>query len=393
MKKLSTALIIICCVMHGHAQGLLNKVKAKAAQEVNKIENSATGNTNTASSNQNKLSANVTRTVITALNQGEVFDYQESCIDLGSSLNQIEFVLRSGSKCFSFKNGTRAPIPCPSGGCASKPNCSYQVLRRVSADEESNKYIVKEAGSADQAQQMPGLSAEQLKMMESMMTKEQIAEMKKSMVEAQKAMKESNFTLSINFRGKKYGPYKYIDLYLNSSNSIFCAMVGDGADLKIISSVSAKAIELKGVTPIFAPLISPDGSEFGQIVQNSQTQQNELLTGSGKRYAVPNAATYSTQSVWFTNGNHVAYLNETQLLLDGKVVKTFENALNIEPCDVYVGTDGKSVTAIVENEILFADGDTYAYPMALGIYKEASGNFFKWLALEGKELVLYKKPN
>ncbi|MFN7330983.1 MAG: hypothetical protein ACK5UP_15900, partial [Bacteroidota bacterium] len=204
MKKLSTALVMLFCVVHGHGQGLLNKVKAKAAQEVNKIENAATGNTNTASSNQNKLSANVTRTPITTLNQGEVFDYQESCIDLGSSLNQIEFVLRSGSKCFSFKNGTRAPIPCPSGGCASKPNCSYQVLRRVSADEEVNKYLVKEAGTP---QQMPGLSAEQLKMMESMMTKEQIAEMKKSMAEGQKAMQESNFMLSINFAGKKYGPY------------------------------------------------------------------------------------------------------------------------------------------------------------------------------------------
>ncbi|MCA4897243.1 MAG: hypothetical protein ACK514_08260 [Bacteroidota bacterium] len=389
MKKLSTALVMLFCVVHGHGQGLLNKVKAKAAQEVNKIENAATGNTNTASSNQNKLSANVTRTPITTLNQGEVFDYQESCIDLGSSLNQIEFVLRSGSKCFSFKNGTRAPIPCPSGGCASKPNCSYQVLRRVSADEEVNKYLVKEAGTP---QQMPGLSAEQLKMMESMMTKEQIAEMKKSMAEGQKAMQESNFMLSINFAGKKYGPYKFIDFYLNSNNKIFCAVVGDESyNYKVISSVSAKSIDLKQNLPASPPLISPDGTEFGQVIINPQTQQSELLSASGKKYTV--SGTYGNQKVWFTLGNHVANLSDTQLFLDGKAVKTFENAMNIEPCDVFVGTDGKSVTTIVENKILFADGDTYAYPMALGIYKEASGNFFKWLALEGKELVLYKKPN
>ncbi|MBS1556380.1 MAG: hypothetical protein JSU09_15780 [Bacteroidetes bacterium] len=386
MKKLSTALIIICCVMNGHAQGLLNKVKAKAAQEVNKIENAATSNNATSG---NKLSANVTRTVVTTLNEGERFDYQESCIDLGSSLNQIEFVLRSGGKCFSFKNGTRTPIPCPSGGCASKPNCSYQVLRRVSADEEVNKYLVKEAGTP---QQMPGLSAEQLKMMESMMTKEQIAEMKKSMAEGQKAMQESNFMLSINFGGKKYGPYKFIDFYLNSNNKIFCAVVGDESyNYKVISSVSTKSIDLKQNLPASPPLISPDGTEFGQVIINPQTQQNELLTASGKKYTV--SGTYGNQKAWFTLGNHVANLSDTQLFLDGKAVKTFENAMNIEPCDVFVGADGKSVTTIVENKILFADGDTYAYPMALGIYKEASGNFFKWLALEGKELVLYKKPN
>lgn len=69
---------------------------------------------NTKVNANNKLSANVTRSVVVTLREGERFDYRENCIDLGFSINQIEFVVKDkNGKCVSYKNGIRSAIPCP----------------------------------------------------------------------------------------------------------------------------------------------------------------------------------------------------------------------------------------------------------------------------------------
>lgn len=144
MKKTLLLPAFVLLFISGFGQGLLNKVKNKATQELKKIEN-----TNTPSSSQstkNKLSANVTRTVAFNLMADENFDYQESCIDLGATLNQISFIVTksspNGAHCFSYKNGTRTPVACPTNtsGCQAPLQCSYSKLREIdqSSDEIKN---------------------------------------------------------------------------------------------------------------------------------------------------------------------------------------------------------------------------------------------------------------
>src|SRR5260221_6372693 len=95
------------------ARGLLSKLKDRAKQEVSKIENTSTQNEKP----KNKLSANVTRTVVITLSADETFDYSENCIDLGSSLNQVSFIVNkrtsNGTQCFSYKTGSRTLVACP----------------------------------------------------------------------------------------------------------------------------------------------------------------------------------------------------------------------------------------------------------------------------------------
>src|SRR5579872_296216 len=92
MKRILTStLIVILCVSFSSAQNLLNKLKDKAKQEVNKLENGTSSKST--QSNKSKLSSNVTRTVAVSLNADEVFDYSENCIDLGTSFSQISFIV------------------------------------------------------------------------------------------------------------------------------------------------------------------------------------------------------------------------------------------------------------------------------------------------------------
>lgn len=389
MKKLSAVLVIFFWVVNGNAQGLLNKVKSKAVQEVNKLENGSTASANSKVNTNNRLSPNVTRTVVVSLKDGERFDYSENCIDLGSSLSQIEFVVQDkSSRCFSYRNGIRTATPCPQGGgCATPSQCSFTKLRKLDS-EELKKYLVEEV-SANPVQ-MPGMTAEQVKMMESMMTKEQIAEMKKSMAEAQKALASQKDTY-ISFGGKKYGPFTYAVFYLTSSGKHFYAIVSDQqSTTKVITSTSTKLINLGvGAVPMFI-IATPDNTDFASVSQSSDPQKYDLVTASGKKILVPGMM--GDEKVWYGPGNQIVSIDETQIYLNGKSIKKFENAMNILPCDVFVAADGKSVTVIVENKISFADGDLYEYPLSLGVYKDGTSSFYKWLALEGNEIVLYKKP-
>src|SRR6185369_8675172 len=115
--KIRNSFLLLCLIVlsigYANAQGMLNKLKSKANQEVNKLEKEATSSA-TQTPNKNKLSANVIRSSVVKLGADEIFDYSENCIDLGTSLDQISFIIskQSGSsnQCYTYKNGTRTPV-------------------------------------------------------------------------------------------------------------------------------------------------------------------------------------------------------------------------------------------------------------------------------------------
>ena len=385
------------------AQGLLNKVKSKATQEINKLEQSAASKPSS-TPNGNKLSGNVTRTVAVNLRQGESFDYSESCIDLGASVNQISFIVNSGfgdkKQCFSYKNGIRTPVTCPSNtDCGSSLQCSYQKLRQIELEsDEAKKYIVDETETHNLSQ--PTISDQQLKMMSAYMSKEQIEQVKKQMAEAQKQTANQTYSTvksrTIQFNGKSFGPYSQLSqFYLTSDNKNFYAATVEidqamNYTYKIITSASAAVITIPGMMPPMSCIASGDNSEFAAMVANNEGKYH-LLTSKGKSIEIPDVSSF--QGAWYSfSGAHLMMLFKNSLSYDGQVIKTLEPNTSYDPCNLYVGADGKSVTSIKDNVISFGDGDRFEYPLKIAVVNNAGRVYFKWLALENQEVVVYQKP-
>lgn len=389
------------------AQGLLNKVKNKAAQEVNKevnkLEHGASSSSQTGST-RNKLSSNVTRTVAVNLREGESFDYSESCIDLGTSVNQISFIVNTGfgdkKQCFSYKNGARTPVTCPNNtDCGSSLQCSYNKLRLVELEsDEAKKYIVNETESHTVAQ--PTITDQQLKMMSAYMTKEQIDQMKKQLADAQKQTANQTYSTvksrTIQFNGKTYGPYNQLSqFYLSADGKNFYAATLEvdqamNYTYKIISSATAATIAIPGMLPPMSCIASGDNSEFAAVVANNEGKYH-LLTSKGKNIEIPNIGSF--QGAWYsTTGSHLMMLSNNSLTYDGQVIKTFEPNSSVDPCNLYVGADGKGITSIKDNIISFADGDHFEYPLKIALVNNGGKMYFKWLALENQEVVIYQKP-
>ncbi|GHN00145.1 hypothetical protein WSM22_16340 [Cytophagales bacterium WSM2-2] len=381
------------------SQGVLNKLKQEATKEANKIV-SPSSSTSTAQS-KNKLSANVTRTVVVNLKEGEVFDYSENCIDLGASINQVSFIVTKGNgntaQCFSYKNGVRTPVACPTSNssCGSELQCSYNKLMNLSLDgDEIKKYVSNK--TEDHKMPQATLTDEQLKAMSAYMSKEQLEAVKKQMAEAQKQTAGQTYSTvlssSINFNGKTYGPYKQISqFYLTSDKKTFYAVVQEGTQgFKVVTSASALALTLPGLMPPLSCLASPDNSEFAVTSLNTEGKY-DIITSSGKKYPVTEMGWFG--GAWYSAaGNHMLMLMKSQLYFDGHVIKTFEDGSSQEPCNLYVSNDGKGVTIVKNNTLSFSDGDYFEYPLKIAVVNSAGKSYFKWMALENQEVVIYQKP-
>lgn len=403
--------IIALSIGAAHAQ-LLNKLKNKANQEVNKevdkLDKGATSSAPTAP-NKNKLSANVTRSSVVKLNADEAFDYSENCIDLGTSLDQISFIISkpsgSSNQCYTYKNGTRTPVACPNGsssGCQTVPQCSYSALRELEMNsDEFKKYVTNETES--HSIQQPTMTDEQMKAMAAYMTPEQLAELKKQLAEAQKQTAGKSYSTikssTVSFNGKKYGPYKLVQkVFISPDGKNFFAIVGESKSAnsdqmqnKVVTSVSAKTLTLGDMDSPVSCFVSPDNSDFGYVSMGLTSQKYIVATSSGKTYERPFATGFT--GVWFSAvGNHVIFLSQNQLSMDGQVIKTFGNEGTPNPCDIFVSSDGKGATIIKDNKVSFADGDYFEYPMKVAIVYVGGKPYYKWMALENKEVVVYQKP-
>jgi len=120
------------------------------------------------------------------------------------------------------------------------------------------------------------------------------------------------------------------------------------------------------------------------------SQKYVVTTSTGKTYET--SFTSGFNGVWFSAmGNHVAFLSQNQLYLDGQIIKTF-NEGSPKACDLFVNSDGKGATQIKNNTISFSDGDYFEYPLKVAIVYVGGKPYYKWMALENKEVVVYQKP-
>ncbi len=63
-----------------------------------------------------------------------------------------------------------------------------------------------------------------------------------------------------------------------------------------------------------------------------------------------------------------------------------------KPCDLFVSSDGKGATQIKNNTISFSDGGLFEYPLKVAIVTVGGKPYYKWMALENKDVVVYQKP-
>jgi hypothetical protein len=236
--------------------------------------------------------------------------------------------------------------------------------------------------------------------MSAYMTKEQMEQVKKQLAEAQKQTANQSYSTvksrTVQFNGKKYGPYSQLSqFYLTPDAKNFYAVTLDidqamHYTYRVISSASAATITIQGMTPPMSCAAAADNSEFAVVTINDQGKYH-ILTSQGKTIEIPDAGNF--RDVWYSSvGNHLMILSGNNLSYDGQVIKTFDNSYSIEPCNLYVASDGKGVTSIKDNVISFADGDRFEYPLKIALVNGGGKMYFKWLALENQEVVIYQKP-
>ncbi len=404
MKRYSFLIVWFALIStFSFSQSLLNKLKNKSAQEVNKLERNVPASKQN-QNNKNKLSSNVTRSILVSLQDDENFDYGENCIDLGSSLNQASFIVTKNrgdqAKCFSYKDGVRTPVACPNSNanCITLLQCSYNKLRSIDLEsDEAKTYIISETES--HALTTPTVSDQQMKMMEAYMTKEQLDEMKKQLAEAQKQSEGKTYSTvksqNIKFNGKSYGPFNQLfQFYLSADGKTFYAVTLNvdqttmAYTYKMITSASAATIAIASMTPPFTCFAATDNSEFAMVIAYNEGKY-QIVTSKGK--TMPIDIAYFGGG-WYSGSNHLLILSNNQLTQDGNVIKTFDTNSSVDPCNIYLASDSKGITIVKNNTISFADGDYFEYPLKIALVSENGKNYFKWLALENREVVIYQKP-
>jgi hypothetical protein len=115
----------------------------------------------------------------------------------------------------------------------------------------------------------------------------------------------------------------------------------------------------------------------------------QVITSKGKAFPVD--AGY-LNGIWYSSSNHLMMLSKNQLIQDGNVIKTFDGNSSYDPCNLYVSANGKGVTVVKDNTISFADGDYFEYPLKIALATINGNTYFRWLALENREVVIYQKP-
>ncbi len=411
MKKqyLSLAALVLF-VTPSPAQSLLNKLKNKANQEVNKLEN-GTGSSSQSQgqpNKNNKLSANVTRTVVLSMAADEVFDYQENCISLGSNTSDIAFIVARRSsnnsvQCYSYVNGSKTPVACPSSSNSnncqtSSLQCSYSKLREIhQSSDEIKKYTSNQTET--HAMQTPAITDDQLKQMSAYMTPAQMDDVKKKLAEASKQTEGKTLTsvlsTTINFNGKQYGPYKQLlQFFLTPDGKNFYAIASttegqynEKVKYSVITSASDKTLSTYAVAPT-SILAAPDNSEFG-MYHTPDYKTYQISTSGGKTLSITETSWF--QGAWYL-GSRIVYQSHNKVYVDGQVVKTFPENETHDPCNLYLSLDGKNMTEVKDQKIYFADGDYFEYPLKIESVNSVGRQYFKWLALEGNQLVVYQKP-
>lgn len=239
------------------------------------------------------------------------------------------------------------------------------------------------------------MTDEQLKQMSAYMTKEQMDEVKKAMKQASSQSLSIVESRTINFNGKKYGPYKLINpFYLTADGKHFYAVISESdaqPNYKVITSASNATISTGSMMPPLSVFAAPDNSDFAIYTITPETQTYKVITSMAKLYKINEPGWF--HGAWFTaSGNHLVIYEKETLSIDGNVVRTFEPNTTYEACDLFVSSNGKGVAVVKDNSISFPDGDYFQYPLKMALVHNGGQNYIKWLALEDRQVVVYQKP-
>ncbi len=207
---------------------------------------------------------------------------------------------------------------------------------------------------------------------------------------------------SVNFNGKTYGPYgQLIKMHVTVDGQNFFA-VAMNAEMKITFFDSKnRKVEL-----INAPeeiIVSPDGTKayakvkgtinpfepgaIEKMMNNPEEMNNppiNLVGIDGTKIGPFSDKQY--KDAWFIAPAKLVVYNNSEVSVDGKLL--FRSEDYISPCDMWIGSDGKSYAWANYQNLIFNDGTKYAAPIVIN----HTGGFLKWITLEnGTDLVFYKK--
>jgi hypothetical protein len=304
--------------------------------------------------------------VIATLGPGETLAYGENCFRLDLPSETFSFVTVTGSGdskqyyCYD-KDGSKT-------GPVQKPDASYWA---GSEDAKTEKC------SADYPGNMAGMS--------------QLIDFSDG---------------SVNFQGKKFGPYGQVILFNQPENeSGFCA-VGIDDQMKLTAfDNSGRKIIINGMPEEI--IMSPDGKNsvirvkgtkspfdadyFQYMMDNPDEVDNPkvyLFSMDGKKYGPYSSSSF--RDTWFTEAGQWIIYAASQVFLNGNAL--FKTDDNVAACDIWISPNGKDFGWANYEKLVFSDGTSYQAPIVITRTMENGISLLKWLALEdGKNLVFYTR--
>jgi hypothetical protein len=211
---------------------------------------------------------------------------------------------------------------------------------------------------------------------------------------------------SVNFQGKKFGPYGQAILFNQPENgSGFCA-VGLDDQMKLTAfDNSGRKISINGMPEEI--IMSPDGknavikvkgtkspfdADYFQYLMDNPDESNNprvfLFSMDGKKFGPYNSDSF--RDTWYTEAGQWIIYADSQVFLNG--IALFRTEDNVSACDIWFSAVGKDYAWANYQKLVFADGSSYPAPMVITNVNENGKAYLKWLSLEdGKNLVFYTR--
>ncbi|UKJ09292.1 hypothetical protein [Solitalea lacus] len=349
---------------------LLNKIKNKVNEQLNKADekvsgektaqesSSATGSTsseNRANPSSSEALKGVEKTLIYKLDAGERIDYRESRIMVSSDnkVSGLVIVNKSGAR-YVVENGVKK---------------GPYTVKTIPLDflKQTNKAAKTQSDNID-PQEMIAIY--------------------------QNYIKTDNDNTYIVFNGKKHGPFSTLDaMKVNPQKTKFVAVISididDNNKQKFLVNQEGKKIELAKGGQLFGQIVVnssfTDAAFWGQDLAAAYAQtggmQSVLATLSGNKQVI----NPQLNSVWYDAYNHLLATNEKTVFLNGKVLKEFERTVGSDWRDIWLNSDGSAWAALVDNQLHFSDGSKIDDGFSVGSSNQNGKTVLSWVAVSKQD--------
>jgi hypothetical protein len=212
---------------------------------------------------------------------------------------------------------------------------------------------------------------------------------------------------SINFQGKKIGPYGQV-LYFNISKneqSVYAIALSPEQKLIYFDNTGRK-LEINGSPEQI--IVSPDGkrsfvkvngslnpfdpASLQKMIDNPEESNNPkvfLVSIDGTKLGPYPSSSY--HDAWFTDEGRWIIYNDADISVDGKVL--FKTSSYISPCDLWINSSGTDYAWANYEKLTFKDGAIFTAPLEVKYSTSGGKGYLRWVSLEdGKNIVFYKKP-